>query len=128
MHAPRSLAPILGLVLLLAPASPRSAAAFPAGSLQVCPDPAVQSMQQVCSDDSGGVVVLWAKGGTLWAERIDAAGNSRWTCASLSATVIGQDDASAVPDGAGGLFVSSVIVGVSAESLTESGVSFRSSC
>lgn len=106
MHAPRSLTPIVGLLWLLATASPPRAAAFPPGTLQVCPDPDVQFMQQVCSDDSGGAIILWAKGGALRVERIDAAGDSRWTCARLSATVIGQDDASAVPDGAGGLFVS----------------------
>lgn len=106
MHAPPRIASALVLGLLLAPASPRSAAGFPPGTLQVCPDPDVQYAHQVCPDDSGGAIILWSKGGRLRVDRLDAAGNSRWACAPLSATVTGIDDASAIPDGAGGLFVS----------------------
>ena len=75
------------------------------------PSPQGQFAPQLASDDSGGVIVVWedrrVDGGDIYAQRVDANGNIRWTAGGvpIAVTTNAQVAPVVVPDQTRGAFI-----------------------
>jgi hypothetical protein len=85
------------------------------GGVCVCDEPGDQIKPQIAPDGSGGAIITWEdyRNGNpdIFAQRVDAAGNVRWTAGGVGICVIGVDyrlyqyDPKIASDGAGGAII-----------------------
>ncbi len=84
---------------------------FSANGTAICTESGHQTSTGICSDGSGGAIIAWAddRGSSrdIYAQRIDSAGNVRWTAGGVAICTASnaQESPQIVSDGTGGAII-----------------------